>query len=178
MPMVGAGYKKNVLSFSAEFIDTGINGRDILIGSPQCFQVLGRTQWAMVLRRVGMSQPEEVHGGQLVFKVVDETLGHCAVAREIRTHIERFGLRELPARTEAPGSMKDMSAVRRILNISGAGRGIAVHPQPARRLSSLGKRRNAEHMTPELAAERKERGYSDIEEPELSMVKETKLVAR
>ena len=57
--MVGAGYKKNVLSFSAEFIDTGINGRDILIGSPQCFQVLGRTQWAMVLRRVGMPQPEE-----------------------------------------------------------------------------------------------------------------------
>jgi len=33
-------------------------------------------------------------------------------------------------------------------------------------------------MTPQFAAERKERGYSDIEEPELSMVKETKLVAR
>lgn len=87
-------------------------------------------------------------------------------------------MRELPARTEASGSVKDMSAVRRILNISGAGRGIALHPQPARRLSSLGERRNAKHMTPQFAAERKERGHSDIEEPELSLVKETKLVAR
>ena len=78
----------------------------------------------MVLRRVGMPQPEEVHGGQLVFEVVNETLGHCAVACEIRAYIERFGLREFPARTEASGSVKDMSAVRRILNISGAGRGI------------------------------------------------------
>ena len=33
-------------------------------------------------------------------------------------------------------------------------------------------------MTPQFAAERKERGHSDIEEPELPLIKEAKLVAR
>ena len=169
-------------------LNTVENGRK-LVEWPFCLSSapLSAGEMNRLAKRFGYAVPQLVFDDMtaylngfvdLVFEVVDKTLGHCAVACEIRAHIECFGLREFPARTEASGSVKDMSAVRRILNISGAGRGIAVHSLPARRLSSLGERRNAEHMTAELAAERKERGHSDIEEPELSLVKETKLVAR